>query len=382
MLTREGCIQRRARLFTAVGEPCDLVIVGDPSHLMYFAGYAATPFEFRTAESAALLVIEPGRATLIGDDMLGPYLDRAHVDRVVAPEWYNGRTAAPYRRGLMVDHAVSALAELPCQRVGIELAAVPAGVVEGLRARRPGISLVDVGPTIRGMRRQKDHDELEQMRRSIRAGEAAHAAALREARPGMTELDMYQIVQRAAQESLGEAAIIYGDFVSGPRIATDRGGPPTSRVIEPGDLLVLDFSVNVDGYRGDFTNTFAVGGPPTQRQRELFEACRTALAAAESVLRSGAQARLVDQKVRASFHERGLDPYFTTHAGHGLGLGHPEPPYFVPESDETLMAGDVVAVEPGLYIPGTGGMRYERNYLITDNGFELLSHHAITIDHT
>lgn len=380
MLTQDGCASRRRRLFKALAEPCDLVVVGDPAHLMYFAGYAASPFVFRTAESTALLVIEPERATLIGDDMLAPFLEQAHVDRVVAPAWYDGQTAAPYRRGLVVDETVKRLAEIKGQRLGVELAAVPAGVVEGLRSHRQGVSLVDVGPTIRRMRRQKDHDELEVMRRSIKAGEAAHAAAMREARPGMTELDAYLIVQRAAQESLGEAAIVYGDFVSGPRIATERGGPPTDRRIEPGDLLLLDFSVVVDGYRGDFTNTFAVGGPPSPRHRELFEACSAALAAAESVLRAGASARLVDQKVKASFHERGLDQFFTTHSGHGLGLGHPEPPYFVPRSDETLMAGDIVAVEPGLYIPGAGGMRFERNYLITENGFELLSKHAITLD--
>ncbi len=380
MLTKEGCASRGRRLLSALAGTCDYVIVGDPAHLMYFAGYAPSPFVFRTVESAALLVIEPGRSTLIGDDMLGPFLDAAHVDEIVAPAWYNGKTAAPYRRGLMVERTVERLAGIKGHRVGVELAAVPAGVIEGLRARHPGLSLVDVGPTVRRMRRAKDADELALIRRSIKAGEAAHAAALREAKPGMTELDAYLIVQRAAQQSLGEAAIVYGDFISGPRIATDRGGPPTDRVIEPGDLLLLDFSVVVDGYRGDFTNTFAVGGPPTERQRELFEACSKALAAAESVLRAGAQARLVDHEVRGSFHERGLDLFFTTHSGHGIGLGHPEPPYFVPESDETLMAGDVVAVEPGLYIPGVGGMRFERNYLITETGFELLSNHAVTLD--
>ena len=65
--------------------------------------------------------------------------------------------------------------------------------------------------------------------------------------------------------------------------------------------------------------------------------------------------------------------------GHGLGLGHPEPPYFVPESDETIVAGDVVAIRPGLYIPGEGGMRFERNYLVTPDGFATLSNHEIRI---
>jgi Xaa-Pro aminopeptidase len=84
--------------------------------------------------------------------------------------------------------------------------------------------------------------------------------------------------------------------------------------------------------------------------------------------------------VRGHFASLKLDHAFTSHSGHGLGLGHPEPPYFVPESDETLVAGDVVALEPGLYIEGVGGMRYERNYLITPDGFETLSNHALRIE--
>src|SRR5262249_31376624 len=162
---------------------------------------------------------------------------------------------------------------------------------------------------------------------------------------------------------------------SGPRCESEQGGPPTMRKIDRGDLLILDFSVIVDGYRGDFTNTFAVGGGPTQKQRELFDACLGALRAGEDRLPAKTSAREVDAAVRGHFASLGLDHAFTSHSGHGLGLGHPEPPYFVPESDEVLVAGDVVALEPGLYVKGVGGMRYERNYLITQDGFETLSNH-------
>lgn len=380
MLTADGCAARRNRLWKALPSPCDLLIVGDPSHLVYLAHYAPSPFVFRTVESSALLILEPGRATLVADDMLGPFLDESFADEVIAPTWYDGRHAAPYRRGKLVASTLDRLARIPGKRVGVELGAVPSGVVEGLRAARPGLEIVDIGPILRTMRRAKDPDEVAAIRRSVRAGEAAHAAALATMKPGMTELDAYLVVQNAAIEALGEAAIVYGDFASGPRTATDKGGPPTSRKIEPGDLLLLDFSVVVDGYRGDFTNTFAVGEPPTPRQRELFEACVAALEAGESALKPGAPARGVDEAVRAAFRARGLEHAFTSHSGHGLGLGHPEPPYFVADSDETIVAGDVVAIEPGLYIPGEGGMRFERNYLITADGFENLSNHAIRIE--
>ena len=213
----------------------------------------------------------------------------------------------------------------------------------------------------------------------MRAGEKGQAAALEQIKPGMTELDAYRIVQNAAMMELGEPAILYGDFASGPRCEIEKGGSPTSRRIERGDLLLLDFSVVVSGYRGDFTNTFAVGGGPTPRQQELFEACLGALSAGEASLKPGVAARNVDAAVRGHFASLKLDHAFTSHSGHGLGLGHPEPPYFVPKSDDTLAIGDVVALEPGLYIPGEGGMRYERNYLITHDGFRNLSHHALRI---
>src|SRR6185437_4694497 len=106
------------------------------------------------------------------------------------------------------------------------------------------------------------------------------------------------LVQNAAIEALGGEAIVYGDFATGPRCATDKGGPPTDREIVAGDLCLLDFSVVVDGYRGDFTNTFAVAEGPTPRQRELFDACAAALAAGEAALRPGAACRDVDAAVR------------------------------------------------------------------------------------
>jgi Xaa-Pro aminopeptidase len=268
---------------------------------------------------------------------------------------------------------------MPGKRIGVELASVPAGVVEGLRAARPGVELVDLGPIIRPLRRAKDPDEIEVLRRSMLAGEAGHAAALAKVEPGMTELDTYLIVQRAAIEALGEPAILYGDFASGSRCERERGGPPTSRTIERGDLLLLDFSVVVSGYRGDFTNTFAVGAEPTPRQRELFEACVGALRAGEAVLKPGTPGRAVDEAVRAHFRSLGLEDAFLSHSGHGLGLGHPDPPYFTPESTDTIVAGDVVALEPGLYIEGVGGMRFERNYRVTADGPETLSNHQIRI---
>ena len=83
--------------------------------------------------------------------------------------------------------------------------------------------------------------------------------------------------------------------------------------------------------------------------------------------------------MRGAFDSEGMAQYFPHHAGHGLGLTHPEAPFFVREADETLLSGDVVTLEPGLYVSGIGGIRIEHNYLVTERGYERLSNHEIAL---
>ncbi len=142
---------------------------------------------------------------------------------------------------------------------------------------------------------------------------------------------------------------------------------------------MLDFSVVVHGYRADFTNTFVVGGEPTPRQLSCSRSAWQRLLPARHCCVPTCRPPSVDAAVRGHFARQGWTEYFTSHSGHGLGLGHPEPPYIVPESTDTLQANDVVALEPGLYVPGVGGMRFERNYLITVDGQETLTRHQLTL---
>ena len=104
-----------------------------------------------------------------------------------------------------------------------------------------------------------------------------------------------------------------------------------------------------------------------------------AMAAGEKELRAGAACATVYAAVRDVFDRVGVAEHFPHHAGHGLGLAHPEPPFIVRHANETLLAGDVVTLEPGLYVAGVGGIRIEHNYLITDGGYERLSNHVIAL---
>lgn len=383
MLTSEGCSARRQRLWRSLPKPCDVLILSDPAHLTYFANHAPSIFEFRHVEAAALLVLErdPARSTLIGDNILRADLDSAHVDAVHAPVWYQGQASAAHRKARLVEVALEFLKPLAARRIGIEMATAPAGLIRGLESSAPGIEWLDLDPLIRPLRRSKDVDELALLRRCLKASDAGMAAAMSDLRPGMTEFDAYMIVQGAASQAAGAPVQLYGDFVSGPR-CEQIGGAPSGRVLAAGDLVLLDYSVVIHGYRGDIANTFRVGGgAASAAQRALHEKCLDAIAAGEALLKPNVACKDVDAAVRRVLLKDGGKPeHFPGHAGHGVGLGHPEPPYIVPESVDTLMVGDVVTLEPGQYVPGVAGMRFERNYVITESGFETLSGHPLSLE--
>jgi Xaa-Pro aminopeptidase len=363
MLAAEGCRQRRQRLWQQLDPKpeSDHLRLTDPLHLEYLANFHVDPFSLGAGFGGCLLVRKDGHAKLIHDNRLPHSVEEIHVEETVVVPWYDGQHPTTGPRQLALLEAVN-----------------PAH--GGLRVHdRPGDPLAaQLIRTLAGMRRRKDPDELGVLRRSIRAGEVGHAWARANVKPGMTELDVYCGVSRACTQEAGHAVIVYGDFAVCPG-PERRGGPPTNRVIEPGDMLILDYSVVIAGYRGDFTNTLVVGKAPTADQERLSRLCHAAMAAGEKELRAGAACRAVYDAVRGAFDKEGMAEYFPHHAGHGLGLSHPEAPYLVRHADETLLAGDVVTLEPGLYVPGIGGIRIENNYLVTDTGYEQLTHHTIAL---
>ena len=377
MLTAEGCRARRARLWTALGnDPPEWILLSEPRHLMYFASFYAPPFIFRTQNASALLVLgADGSSVLVTDNMLAGFAEKAHVDERVAADWYRGTASAAERQSVLVEAATGVMARHAGARLGFDQM-VPPGICLHLAATRDPLRPAFVNATVSRLMRQKDPDEIAVLRRSIRAMESAFARAANGIRSGMTELQAYEFVTAIVTDDLGEQALVYGDFASGPR-TEEKGGPPTTRRIEKGDLFLLDCSVVLYGYRADFTNTWVVDGQPSPRQRELEGFCLEAMHAGEALLRPGRTGRDVDAALKRVFTHRGVSDHFPHHSGHGIGLGHPDPPYFTANSDDVLLEGDVVTLEPGLYIKGVGGMRFERNYLIRPTGCEVLTNHHL-----
>lgn len=366
-LTREGCAARRADLIKAAN--VDLIVITNPRHLQYFTGLYVTPLALSAWGPNALLIdTASGVSTLVVHNSLEEAAGAAHADRVEAWRWYNAATdpgIEAYRAG--VDQLNARLRGKSAKRIGVEIGWLPFGA-------EVGNSPTDVSGLIWTMRRRKGPDELALTREAVRVVGAGHRAARQTIKPGITELDVYNSVHSAIVKEAGGPVLVMGDFASGER-AEAIGGPATDRVLRDGDLMICDIFSVVNGYRADYTATIAVGGKPSERHRQLETALHEAIAAGEAMLKPGSVCGDVYRAVHGALAKRGFGDNFPHHAGHGLGLGHPDAPYFVPNSQETLIAGDVMTLEPGAYGPGFGA-RIEHNYLITDTGFERLSQHS------
>jgi Xaa-Pro aminopeptidase len=361
MLTADGCRVRRTRLWAALRDKVDVpaLVLADPIHLRYLANFYVDPFSLG-ADFGGLLVIRPdGHATIYHDRRLPDSVKAAHVDQTEIVPWYDGQTPGRGPRRLALLNALKA----------------NGGRIHDSLADPLGPTLIQ---TIADQRRQKDPDEIDVLQACMRATEAGHAWARANIRAGMTELDVYEGVFAACSFAAGKPAIVYGDFAVSPGSAR-RGGPPTTAALKNGDTFILDYSVVLFGYRSDFTNTLVVGDEPSAGQRKIFDACVAAMSEGEAKLKAGSGCQSVYDAVRGALSAAGLADHFPHHAGHGLGLSHPEAPYIVRQSSETLIEGDVVTLEPGLYIDGIGGVRIEHNYLITANGYERLSNHVISL---
>ena len=358
MITAEGCRMRRQRLLDGL-RPTEPLLLADPIHLRYFAGCYVDPFSLGADFGGVLRIAPDGRTTLFHDNRLPKSVELAHVDERTPVLWYNGQQPGHGPRRVILRAAIDAAGGRIHDSLDDPLAPALYNLVHDLR-------------------RKKDPDEIETLRTCMRATEAGHAWAREHAKPGMMELEVYNGIFSACTLAAGQPVIVYGDFTVSPGSAK-RGGMATKHILQPGETLILDYSVVMQGYRSDFTNTLVIGAEPTADQRRIFDLCVAAMTAGEKMLRAGVTCLDVYNAVRGVFEHADVADSFPHHAGHGLGLSHPEAPFLVREANETLIEGDVITLEPGLYIDDIGGVRIEHNYAITAGGYDRLSNHTIAL---
>jgi len=257
-------------------------------------------------------------------------------------------------------------------RVGVEPLRMRVLELRLLEAAAPRANLVDGEAVLAAVRLCKDAAEVSAMRKAAAIAEAALAAALPQVRLGMTEQELageltLQLLRAGSDPELPFSPIV----AAGPNSALPHA-VPSSRPMQEGDMLVVDWGATHGGYISDITRTFALGEPDPELER-IHRIVQQANLAGRNAVRPGSTCASVDEAARSTIAEAGYAEFFTHRTGHGIGLEAHEPPYIRGDNAQLLSPGMTFTVEPGIYLPGRGGVRVEDNMHMTQDGGETLT---------
>ncbi len=343
-------VRRLRQLLAEAG--VDAFLVNAPDNIRYLSGFTG---------SAGVLLIAPEEALLLTD---ARYTVQA------------GAEAPGFELVTVEKSWVESLAEIlgdrTYRRVGFTAAHVTHEQFLRMQELWSGTELKPLKDPAAKLRVVKDEEEIEAIRRAVQMVDAAFPQVLEAIRPGRTEREIaleleYDLRARGAERMAFEMIL-----VSGARSALPHGRP-SEKVVEAGDLVLLDVGVVCDGYCSDFSRTVLVGTVPEPWQEEIYRAVLAAQEEGLKTVRAGVPAAEVDARVREVIEEYGYGAYFGHSTGHGLGIQVHEPPRLGRFSEETLEAGMVVTVEPGIYLPERGGVRIEDVVVVREDGAEVLT---------
>jgi len=309
---------------------------------------------------------------LTADDLLvitdGRYATQAPAELSAAG--VDGRVVIANRGSEQQEAAAAAVA-------GLGRVALEAEHVSWSRYRRfagewfPGAELVPSTGVVERLRRRKSAEEVARVAAAAAVADGALAEVLPRLAEGTTEGEVaaeldHLMRRRGASGSAFDTIVAAGENSALPHA---RPGP---RRIEPGDLVVIDFGAIIDGYRSDMTRTVCVGEPRAPGGR-VYEVVRASQQAGVEAVADGVSCKQVDAVCREIIEEAGWGEAFLHSTGHGVGLDIHEAPSLSSRSDEVLAAGEVVTVEPGIYLAGTGGVRIEDTVVVTGDGCRRLT---------
>ncbi|MDO4987572.1 MAG: Xaa-Pro peptidase family protein [Synergistes sp.] len=227
------------------------------------------------------------------------------------------------------------------------------------------VCMTDGTQIIKDLRRCKDAEETALIKKAADIGSRAFTETLAEARPDMTEMQFKALLEY--KTTLLGAGLGFDMIVASGLRSVMPHGRASEKKFAYGEWVTVDYGASYCGYFCDITRNITIGRP-TEEALKLHALVAKAHSEAAAMLRAGVSGKEVHAKAVSVFAAEGKDKYFTHSLGHGLGLEVHEAPLLSHRKDFTLHVGDIVTVEPGLYIPNFGGMRCEDDYLITENG--------------
>lgn len=332
----------------------DAAIVTDPVNVRYVSG-------FRGGE--AVLYITGSDRILITDSRYTEAAGRESDFTVV--EWDRNRTTEAIVGEYVAEGGIKSLAYedkvVTCEQFG------------KLRKMLPdGLELVEAGPAWNELRQVKKPWEIDNLRKAESIGDAAFESVLKVLRPGISELDVvaeleYQMRRHGGEGTSFDTIVASGLHSSMPHAIPDR------KLLENGDFVTMDFGCRYNGYCSDMTRTVVLGRAD-DRQKEIYGIVLKANLMALEAVHAGLKGCEVDSVARDYIESMGYGKCFGHGLGHGVGLYIHENPRFSPGDSTVLEVGMIETVEPGIYVPGFGGVRIEDMIVITADGHENLSH--------
>jgi Xaa-Pro aminopeptidase len=310
--------------------------------------------------SSAFAVVTTQQALLLTDVR---YVEQATQQ---CPGWRIRRHGRPATTAL-----AAAVQGAGVRRLAFEPAGLTVALWTELRAGLPQTTLEPAAGTVTALRACKEAAEVAAIARACAVSDAAFAKLLPLLRPGARERDVARQLEELLYRHGADAIAFESIVASGPNSALPHARP-ARRPLARGDLIIFDFGARVDGYCADITRTVVVGRA-SAAQRRLYGAVREVQAAAVEALRAGVRCADVDGAAKRAIAAAGYGKYPTHSLGHGLGLAVHEGPFLRARSDELLAAGHVVTVEPGIYLPGFGGVRIEDTVVIEEQGCRVLT---------
>jgi len=270
---------------------------------------------------------------------------------------------------ILVDETAEMLKAWKIHRLGFDSLTVSTYLK--LKERLDNVEFKDASNVMWSLRKIKDSDEISLMKKAAELTSLGMQKALEIVEAGISEREVAAEIEYAMRKK-GSDGVSFDTIVSSGLNSAYPHGGCGDRVMKEGDFVVVDVGAKYRSYCSDMTRTFIIG-KPSPKQLKIYETVRKAQMLAAENVRAGVEAREIDHIARDFISRAGYGEYFVHGLGHGVGLDIHEPPTLNPYSKDVLSEGNVLTIEPGIYIPGFGGVRIEDTVLVLDSGVEKLT---------
>jgi Xaa-Pro aminopeptidase len=345
----------RARLETL---GADALLVTKPVNVRYLSGYSG---------SNGQLVV--GSEDVFLTD--GRYEEQSrHEVPDIRREIYGVSSSTIGEAAGMFGTVESVVSGLQVHRLAVEAGHMTLDTARALREAIPGLELVETSEEVETLRAVKDAREIASMQRAFGIADDALASLLDRLKEGMTEIELAAILEFEMREA-GSEGVSFDTIAGFGENAAEPHHHPTARALKRGDMIKVDFGAMADGYHSDMTRVIAFGEPADELV-DIYRLVKAANQAGLEAVRAGVTSGAVDAAARGVVRARGYDYGHGT--GHGVGLEIHESPPVRQGAQLVLEEGMALTVEPGIYIPGTGGVRIEDTVIVRSDGCDILTH--------